>query len=96
MVVTHHAPLFRAQLRDPVERALAGAFASDLTAMMGAEQADLWIFGHTHIAADLDVAGTRVVSNPRGHPHQPVTHFEPGRVIECPPGVLHATAHQAR
>ena len=37
-VVTHHAPLLREQLRDPVERALAGALASDLTAMMGAEQ----------------------------------------------------------
>ena len=37
-------------------RALAGAFASDLTGLMGSEWVSLWIFGHTHRAADLDVA----------------------------------------
>jgi predicted phosphodiesterase len=90
VVVTHHAPLIRTRLRDPVERALAGAFASDLTALMGAERVAVWIFGHTHRAADLDVAGTHVVSNPRGYPHRPVADFDPARVIECPPHDLSA------
>jgi hypothetical protein len=42
----------------------------------------LWIFGHTHRAADLNVRGTRVISNPRGYPHEPVPGFDPGYVVE--------------
>jgi predicted phosphodiesterase len=63
-------------------RALAGAFASDLTELMGGDRARVWIFGHTHRAADLDVRGTHVLSNPRGYPHEPVLEFDPGYVIE--------------
>jgi hypothetical protein len=81
VVVTHHAPLIRTRPRSKVTRALAGAFASDLTALMGGDRVALWIFGHTHRAADLDVRGTRLVSNPRGYPHQPVADFDPARVI---------------
>jgi predicted phosphodiesterase len=65
-----------------VLRALGGAFASDVTALMGGERAALWIFGHTHRVADLELNGTRVVSNPRGYPHQPVAAFDPALVIE--------------
>ena len=82
VVVTHHAPLIRTRPAEPAMRALAGAFASDLTDLMGRERAAVWIFGHTHRAADLDVRGTRVVSNPRGYPDQPVAGFDPGRVID--------------
>jgi predicted phosphodiesterase len=82
VVVTHHAPLIRTRPSSPVLRALAGAFASDVTALMGGDRVELWIFGHTHRIADLEVRGTRVVSNPRGYPHQPVTAFDPACVIE--------------
>jgi 3',5'-cyclic AMP phosphodiesterase CpdA len=82
VVVTHHAPIIRSRPLDPRIRALAGAFASDLTALMGRERVSLWTFGHTHRTADLDVRGTRVVSNPRGYAHEPVMHFDPARVIE--------------
>ena len=82
VVVTHHAPLIRTRPASPVLRALAGAFASDVTALMGSDRVALWIFGHTHRVADLEVRGTRVVSNPRGYPHQPVVGFDPQMVIE--------------
>jgi hypothetical protein len=49
---------------------------------MGAGRAAASIFGHTHRAADLDVRGTRVVSNPRGYPDQPVEGFDTAHVIE--------------
>ncbi|MGA2013895.1 MAG: metallophosphoesterase [Solirubrobacteraceae bacterium] len=82
VVITHHAPLILG--RPPVAqlRAIAGAFASDLTELMGAERVALWIYGHTHRRADLEIRGTRVVSNPRGYPHQPVAGFDRGCVIE--------------
>jgi predicted phosphodiesterase len=85
VVVTHHAPLIRGRPAAALLRAVAGAFASDLTALMGADRVALWIFGHTHRAADLDVRGTRVISNPRGYPHEPVAGFDPSYVIEIEP-----------
>lgn len=82
VVVTHHAPLIRSRPSSPVLRALAGAFASDVTELMGGDRVALWIFGHTHRVADLELRGTRVVSNPRGYPHQPVAEFDPEFMIE--------------
>jgi Icc-related predicted phosphoesterase len=82
VVVTHHSPLPPRIRLDPVRRALAGAFVSDLRALMGAERTPLWIHGHTHRRVDVEVNGTRVVSNARGYPHEPVEGFEPGLVVE--------------
>lgn len=82
VIVTHHAPLIRRRPPAPELRALAGAFASDVTDLMGSERVALWIFGHTHRIADLEIRGTRVFSNPCGYPHQPVTGFDPSCVIE--------------
>jgi predicted phosphodiesterase len=83
VVVTHHAPLPpRERLTDPVWRALAGGFVSDLTELMGGDQIAVWIHGHTHRRVDVTVRGTRVVSNPRGYPHEPVEGFDPRLMIE--------------
>ncbi len=54
---------------------------SDLTPLMGGDRVPVWIHGHTHRRVDLEVRGTRVISNPRGYPHEPVAGFEPGLVI---------------
>lgn len=82
VVVTHHAPLVRRRARSSaVLDAVAGAFASDLTELMG-PAADLWIFGHIHASVDTEVNGTRVLSNQRGYPHEPVEGFDPSLVVE--------------
>jgi predicted phosphohydrolase len=85
VVITHHAPLVHAQPSSPMNRALLGAFASDLSQLMQGDRVALWIYGHLHRAADLDVAGTHVVSNPRGYPHEPVEAFDPALVVEVAP-----------
>ena len=82
VVITHHAPLIRSRPSSPLLQAVAGAFASDLTGLMGGERVDMWVFGHTHVAADLELRGTRVISNPRGYPGQNVRGYDPARVIE--------------
>lgn len=82
VVITHHAPLIRARPEAQVLRAVACAFASDVTELMGAERVALWIYGHTHRAADIEVRGTHVLSNPAGYPHQPVAGYDPARVVE--------------
>jgi predicted phosphodiesterase len=86
VVITHHAPLIEGRPRSQLLRALAGAFASDVTELMGAERVALWIYGHTHRAADLELRGTRVFSNPRGYPNQPVDGFDPRGMIELTAG----------
>lgn len=86
VVITHHAPLIRTRPARAVLRAIAGALASDLTELMGGHRVDLWIFGHTHRTADLDVRGTRVVSNPRGYPDERVGDFDPALVVEVEEG----------
>ena len=62
--------------------AVGGAFASDLSEMMGGDAVDLWVFGHIHRVIDTEVDGTRVLSNQRGYPHEPVSDFDPALVIE--------------
>jgi predicted phosphodiesterase len=81
VIVTHHAPLIRGRPPSAALRAVAGAFASDVTELMGGERVALWIFGHTHRLANLEHRGTHVVSNPRGYTHQPVEGFDPALVI---------------
>lgn len=87
VVVTHHAPLIRTRPPLPELRSLAGAFASDVTELMGGDRVALWIFGHTHRTADLELRGTRVVSNPRGYAHQLVAGFDPACVVGVGAGV---------
>jgi predicted phosphohydrolase len=82
VVITHHAPIVRERPENPLLAALGGAFASDLSELMGADAVDLWIFGHIHRTVDVQVNGTRVISNQRGYPGEPVSGFDPGLVIE--------------
>lgn len=78
IVITHHAP-------SPVvvgtkhEGHLNAAYSNAWPHLI--EQADFWIFGHTHQAVDIDLAGCRVISNPRGYPNE-ITGFDPFFEIE--------------
>ncbi len=82
VVVTHHpaipAALTPAQAADPC----VGADASDLTALVAASGAVLWVSGHTHQAMDIVIGGTRCVSNPRGRQGE-ATDFRSDCVIEA-------------
>jgi predicted phosphodiesterase len=82
VVITHHAPLVRQRPDNSLMAAVGGAFASDLSGLMDAAAVDLWIFGHIHRALDTQVNGTRVLSNQRGYPHEPVAGFDPAMVVE--------------
>lgn len=82
VVITHHAPLVRERPDNPMLAAIAGAFASDLSTLIDGEAVDLWIFGHIHRTIDVDVNGSRVLSNQRGYPHEPVDGFDPALVVE--------------
>lgn len=83
IVVTHHlpaAPSVASQYRnDP----LNPAFASRLEDLIETYRPELWIHGHTHVACDYEIYGTRVVCNPRGYPSEcSAGELVPGLVVE--------------
>ena len=65
VVITHHAPHHQSVPERYRENLLSGAFASNLTNLVG--RSALWIHGHMHDSFDYMVDGTRVVCNPRGY-----------------------------
>ena len=67
VVITHHAPT-PSVAGDKTDGHLNAAYTNHWPALI--EQADLWVFGHTHRAIDVELAGCRVVSNPRGYPKE--------------------------
>ncbi|WP_333876377.1 metallophosphoesterase [Methylobacter sp.] len=78
VVVTHHAPSLRSIIN------IDYAYASDLEKFIAnrADQIDLWCHGHIHQPVDYEVAGVRVVSNPRGYPTLPISKtFDAGKII---------------
>jgi predicted phosphodiesterase len=64
IVVTHHCPT-PAVAVDDHEGHLGAAYSNHWPDLI--EQADLWIFGHTHSTVDTHLAGCRLISNPRGY-----------------------------
>lgn len=81
VVVTHHAPSLRSVKPCHHHHPATPAYASDLEWMLDGRVA-LWIHGHTHLCVDYELGGTRVISNQRGYPDDPVAGFDPARVVE--------------
>lgn len=77
VVVTHHAPVLD-HVGDDHPGHLIAAYANDWSELLG--KADLWVYGHTHVAANFFKEGCRVVSNSRGYPGQN-TGFDPDLLI---------------
>jgi len=82
VVVTHHAP--HPVCRHPAfsDSPVNPAFYSNLEEIIAGYDIDLWVYGHTHSNLDVELHGTRIVSNQAGYPGENVRGFEPGLVIE--------------
>jgi predicted phosphodiesterase len=65
VVITHHAPT-PSVAGDKNDGHLSAAYTNHWPELI--EQADFWIFGHTHEAVDVELVGCRIISNPRGYP----------------------------
>lgn len=81
IVVTHHAPTLHSLLENPhAGTHLDAAYANRWEDLMGSDRVALWVHGHSHVAVDYEVDGTRVVCNPRGYPGEE-TGFDEGLVL---------------
>jgi Icc-related predicted phosphoesterase len=83
VVITHHLPASLSIAEKYKNDPLNPAFASRLEVVIERYQPDLWIHGHTHVACDYEIFGTRVVCNPRGYPSEFTDRgFRPTLVVE--------------
>lgn len=78
VVVTHHCPLPEAAGTQQ-EGHLGAAYFNRWHGLV--EQADLWIFGHTHECLDVVLGKCRIVSNAKGYPGE-TTGFDAGKIVE--------------
>jgi predicted phosphodiesterase len=78
VVVTHHAPS-PLVIGDEHEGHLTASYTNDWHDLIS--HADVWVFGHTHRAVDTNLAGCRVISNPKGYPGED-TGFDPNFEIQ--------------
>ncbi|MGZ8945663.1 MAG: metallophosphoesterase [Methylococcaceae bacterium] len=77
VIVTHHAPFLNLNIINK------HAYASNLEHFIteNADKIDLWCHGHIHQPVDYEMAGVRIVSNPRGYPSFPCTLFNDEKTI---------------
>lgn len=68
VVITHHLPASPSIAEKYKSDPLNPAFASRLEGIIEKYHPELWVHGHTHVARDYEIFGTRVVCNPRGYP----------------------------
>lgn len=76
-VITHHCPIPEVA-GDEHSGHLSAAYYNRWHSLV--EQADFWVFGHTHYSTDTVLGGCRLVSNQRGYPSE-VCGFDPGKII---------------
>ena len=82
VVVTHHAPSKRSIAQQYEKSLLSAAFASNFDSLVEESSAVLWIHGHTHHCVDYAIGSTRVISNQRGYPDEPVAGFRDDFIVE--------------
>lgn len=76
IVFTHHKPYLE---EEDVKDERYVCYGSDCTKLFG-DNVVLWAYGHTHVADDRIIKGTRLYSNPKGYPRQK-TNYDPAKVV---------------
>ena len=77
VVLTHHAPTFATT---PMfsDSPLQSAFCTDLTRMfLSRSNIKAWVFGHTHVKAELEIGGVKLIENSFGYYGQESLDYKP-------------------
>lgn len=78
VVISHHCPIAEAAGSEHFGH-VSAAYFNRWHGLL--EQADVWVFGHTHEAIDRLFGRCRVISNPRGYPSEE-TGFDYCKIVE--------------
>ncbi|KNC56353.1 Ser/Thr protein phosphatase [Thecamonas trahens ATCC 50062] len=84
VVLSHHAPTIAAGYSniDFYGSNLTGAMGSDQSELLQHDALSLWAYGHLHWFYDrVDSSGTRIVSHPKGYPHDKLEWARDGLVV---------------
>jgi predicted phosphodiesterase len=82
VVITHHAPsaLSWQERHNELKKI---AYCNNLDGLISEHKIAAWFHGHIHSPNDYRVAGTRVLSNPRGyHGRKEVEGFDQNKIVE--------------
>lgn len=92
IIMTHHAPSQRSVPPERRDNLLAAAYASALDAQVEALAPALWVHGHIHAPSDYNIAGTRVVCQPRGYVgHEPEARKKLPKIVDLKAGAAPGT-----
>lgn len=81
IVLTHHAPVNIGCMNPTLFNSpIVQGICNDLSEMMN-ENIPLWMYGHTHWPLDIEINGTRVVTNPRGYKKEVGKCYDPSFVV---------------
>ncbi|QYX50462.1 metallophosphoesterase family protein [Pseudomonas sp. S07E 245] len=78
VVITHHSPLIEVGGHEQ-DGHLTASYCNSWPSLV--MKADVWVFGHTHHAIDIEMGGCRLISNPKGYPLEQ-TGFDASKVVE--------------
>ena len=82
VVISHHAPTQWSWNRAP-NAIKKLAYCNDLKYLMHEYPIDVWFHGHIHNLANYRIAGTRILSNPRGYSGRKlVADFDLNRIVD--------------
>lgn len=81
LVISHHAPTFKVLNSSSLYDNSKYAYATNLEQLMG-DPVAIWVYGHSHYSMDINVRGTRVISNQMGYPSQNLKRFDPKKIFE--------------
>lgn len=85
VVVTHHLPTKQVVAPQHQGSIINSAFATELGDFIRDSRIDVWIYGHSHTNIDVQIGGTRIVSNQMGYVFQDEhfhNGFDPTKYIE--------------
>lgn len=82
IVLSHHIPSYQAVHRMFQGDNLNRFFVSEQTDVILDKRPRLWVYGHTHLPADLTVGGTKLLCNPYGYPSERGSRPYPPAVVE--------------
>ncbi len=82
IVITHWPPTLKARHMGIPMDDIARYFNADIPEVVESTRPELWICGHTHYNVDFMFGETRILSNQGGYPHETLTGYDPGLIVE--------------